>query len=284
MRKLIQVISIVLIILIVCVVIFVLMIDPLAKVYVEKSTAYALKVDTSLEEIDVGLLDGKVCMNKLTIGNPEGFETPYFMKTGVFDLKIEPKSIFSRTIEVDRFILDGLDINIEHKLTESNLSRILKNLKRLSSDEEKGVGKRDGKQYRINKIVIENVTAHFYIRGKSLSTRPVTVKIPKIVLNDVSSEESGLAIAEVVAKILPAILVEVVRRSEGLVPSDVVSDFRSQLVGFSEVILPRKVLKMRKVKLFQTLNQSQKGVKSKHKLKIPFLKIIPKTSDKQPDK
>jgi len=223
----------VLVVLVIVAVVAWLMIDAIAKAGVEKGATYALEVPTQVEKMRVSLLGGQIMMDGLKVANPQGFTTPYLMDSGRFNVVVRPGSLTSDTIEVSKFELDGLDINVEQRLTGSNVSKILDNLKRFDTGQ--GEGKKqetpegEAKKVRVNTIVIKNVVAHFHLLPE-LSPTPLTVKVPEIELTEVSSGDGGgVTTARLVAKVVPAILIAVAEQAKGTVPGDFLKGLDTQL-------------------------------------------------------
>lgn len=214
----------------------VLMINHIAKAGVERGSEYALGVPTSLEDIDVRLLRSEVQLNGLNISNPEGYSSPHLLHSGQFDLGVEGGTLMSDKVVVRHFVIDGLDINIEQKLAGSNISKILDNLKRFESGEKKPPESR--KTFVVNEVLIRNVTANFYLASDipGMEEKNVTVTIPEIKLTDVSSEDKGVVLGELIRRILPAILEAVVQEGGDLLPADFRQSLDQQLTGLNEAL------------------------------------------------
>ena len=171
--------------LILAVVLGVLLIDSIAKSGVQKGASYALGVQTTVDSVDVRLLDGQVIMKDLKIANPEGFDSPRLAHMGRFDIQGDPGSLFSDAVQISKLELAGLELHIEQTLGSSNVSKIMDNIKRLSKDKEASEG--PSKKVNVDLVVIKDVQAHFHLLGGP----PLSVEVPKIELKDVSSEDSG---------------------------------------------------------------------------------------------
>lgn len=196
----------------------------LAKMGLEKGATYALGVPTTVKSLHLGLLSGKLTIEGLKVANPEGFPGPYFMQSGRFDVQVQPSSLFSDTIVLDRFELDGLDIVFSQKLSGSNASKIMANLDRLSSGSKGQPATGKGRKIKVDKVLVRNVTAHFDLLPGLSPTGPVTVKVPEIELDGVASDQSGLAVGQLIAKLVPAILRQVLSQAKGVVPGNVLHD------------------------------------------------------------
>ena len=213
-----------------------LTIDSLAKTAVEKGSEHALGVRTTLDSMSVGLVRGHVGMSGLEVANPEGFQTPHLLQSGQFELEVRPGSLLSDTVEVPLLRLDGLDLNVEQQLAGSNVQRILEHLKRF------GGGPRDepaepGKKVQLDRVVIRNVTARFTMLPGLGDEGVIAVDVPEIELTHVTSENAGgVAIGEIVARVLPAILAAVFEEAQGQVPGSFLGDLDSQLADTQKAL------------------------------------------------
>lgn len=194
------------------------MVDSIAKTGIERGATYALGVDTRVDSVRLSLLKGELGMTGLVVSNPEGFKTPHLLKTGQLDLALRPGSVLEETVEINRFELDGVDLHLEQKPGTTNVSVILENIARLSGDktEEETKG---GKKVKVDRVVIRNVVAHIQVLPIGGEAATLTVKVPEIVLEDVTSDNAdGVAMSELVRRLVPAILAAVVDKGKGIVP------------------------------------------------------------------
>ena len=238
MKKVIRrIILAVLLFLVVCLVVAALTINSIAKAAVEKGGTYALGVPTSVDSISLSILRGRMKINGLRVANPEGFTSEHLMDSGLFHVELDPGSVLTDTVHIPIFTLDGLDVNIEQTLAGSNVSKILENLKRLDTgdaDEKKPKDKGEGKKFKIDRIVIKNVVAHFHMLG-GLAPGPITVKVPKIELTDVGSDDpDGVVVAELIRQIVPAILEGIVENAKGIIDADFLNDIGGELGNLAE--------------------------------------------------
>ncbi len=207
-------------------------IDVIAKTAVEKGSTYALGVETNLDSMSLSLLRGRMVMDGLRIANPEGFSDSHLMKSGTFDVDLDTGSIFSDTIVLNKFELDGLELNIEQRIGGTNVSKIMDNLKRFES--EKKDTEPSDKKVQIDTITIRNVVVHYSLAS---GLPPVTIKLPEIVLEDVASDDSGgIIVAELVGRMFVGILKAVIAESEGLVPGDLLKNVGGQVANVAEAV------------------------------------------------
>jgi hypothetical protein len=221
-------------------VLVVLLIDPIAKTAVEKGGTYAMGVDTKVDTMSIGLTSGDVKMVGLQVANPEGFKSDYLMKSGTFAVGVRPGSLMGQTVEVREFTLDGLDVNIEQTGAGTNISKIMDNLKKLSSKDQ-GAEKpkeqpSEGKKVSVNTITIKNVAAHFYLGGLT-GSKGITVKVPLIEMKGVTSDNAkGVAMHELVARVVPAILASILENAKGTVDTKFLGDMSGQLKGVADAL------------------------------------------------
>jgi hypothetical protein len=209
-------------------------IDPLAKAGVEKGGTTALGVETTVENLDLGLLDGTLTMNRLRVDNPKDYQADYLMQFERFDLALDSASVLTDTIKITKFEMDSLELNIEQKLGKSNISEVMEHLKKIGGEKkDQPAEEKKGKKLRVDRIVLRNVKATFSL----LSGPPVPVEVDEIVLENLTDENAqGLVIEELIARIIPAILKNVLEKSKGLVPSDFLNDLNSQVADVTKAL------------------------------------------------
>jgi hypothetical protein len=209
-----------------------LLVDRLAKTAIERGGTYALGVDTTVEDVDLKILDGTLRIDAMTVANPEGFDTPHAMRFDRFDFAIDTGSVLSDPVVMHNIELTGLDMHIEQKLTKSNIGTILENVRRFESkspEEKQEEG--SGKRIVVDRLVINEVTAHVHllsVLGGELE--PITVVVPRIELAGLTSDNAkGMLIGELFAKVIPAIIEAVLTAGEGKIPLPMLRDLRTQL-------------------------------------------------------
>ncbi len=194
-----------------------LWLDSIAKAAVERGGTYAMGVETTVAKVALQPFSGKMQMKGLKVANPEGFAGPHLMQTGTFDVELVPGSLLEDTVVLKKFELDGLDLYIDQQMPKSNISVIMDNLKKLGGDEPKEEEKSEGKKVQVDIITIRNVVAHV----KVLVGPEFTIKVPKIEMKNVTGDNAaGVALPELVARILPAVLAAVLEEGKGVLPAD----------------------------------------------------------------
>ncbi|MDP6380497.1 MAG: hypothetical protein QF662_04045, partial [Phycisphaerae bacterium] len=211
-----------------------------------------LGVDTRVDSLSISLLGGEIMIADLAVDNPEGFKAPHLMKLGRMELGVRAASLFSDTIEVRRFEIDGLEMNIEQTIGSNNLAPILANLRRLegNDDEEEGEEEGDkeeegnkggGKKMMVNRIVIRNVVANVELLPGMGQVGTKTIKIPEIVLENLTSENaSGILIGELSGRLVMAVITSIVDKHKELFSDklldNITGDIEAAAKGLESVI------------------------------------------------
>ncbi len=235
MKKLLRILLALVALIVVALTVAVLLIDSIAKAAVEKGASYALGVETTVEELDLSLTRGRLTMDGLRIANPPGFSSSHLMRSGRFDLELRTASIFGQTVELRKFEIDGLDVNIEQKLLGSNVSKVLENLKRFETAGD--ADEAPGKKVRVDRVIVRNVVAHFHLLPALAPAGPITVEVPEIELTGVTSDDAGgVVIGELVRRLIPKLLERIFQQAGGKVPGDFLDDFNTRLDPLIETV------------------------------------------------
>jgi len=219
------------VILVVVVGVILFRVNDIAKAGIQEGGKYALGVDTTVDSVDISLFGGTFAMADLQIANPAGFDAPFLMKNGKFNLALDTGSFWSDTIEVPLIELDGLDLHIIKKGDQNNISPILEHLKQFEGGEKAEEETGTGKKFIIRKLVIKNVKAHLDVPivGKK------TVAVPDIELTDLTQDNAGgLMMSEVMARLFPMITAAALQARGDLIPGDLAGVLQGDLSGVAK--------------------------------------------------
>ena len=222
--------------------IFVVMssIDSSARSAIEKGGTHALDVPTTLADIRVGLLSGKVSLKSLQIGNPAGFETPHFFRLQDGNVAVDLGTLLGNLIELPELTLSGIEMNLEKRDGKANYSVILDNLKRFQGDgatpEE---GKTDhadpaeeagGRKYIIRKVTLHDISVQADLLPIGGKLTRVPIKIEAIELENVGSDSSRqVLMSELMGLLTHAILTGIVQKAGDLIPADILGELSNGL-------------------------------------------------------
>ncbi len=230
MRKLWIILSGVVLLLIIAAVVAYLTIDSLAKAAVEKGGSYALGVDTRVGSASVSLLRGHLGLDNVTVANPSGYRSALLLKSGRWDVDAKTGSLFSDVIDVPRIGVSDIVVNIDRKAGGSNIQDVVNHITALGSGEKKEGGRR----VRIGTIEMKNITANVQLLATAGDSSVITVRIPEIVLNDVS--DKGVSVADVMARVFPAVIAAVLDKGKGIIPADLAADIGGSLSNAAKTL------------------------------------------------
>lgn len=204
--------------------------DTLAEGAVEKGGTWALGVETTLDDADVGLLTGSFALEGLRVANPPGFRSEPMLEMRWGGTELDVGSVFKDTIRVDNLTLEGIKLRLEQSAGKTNYGVIVDSLKRFESKDGKPS---EGKKYIIKEIVIHGVECVVDLLpiGGALTSTPV--KIPELRLADVGTESNqGVILAEVMSVVVKALFQAVAERGAGIPGlGDFTKDLGGQLGG-----------------------------------------------------
>ncbi len=210
------------------------MIDSIAVEVIERGGTYALGVETDVEGADVGLLGGTFSMDRLTVGNPEGYPSDWFMEVPSLDVALDTGTVTSDVIVLPTLSLGTVGVTLDGTGGTPNYRVILDNLKRFESGDGGDAPadpSSDGPKFVINSLVIEGAAVKVTnFTGVQQITGDVDVAVERIELKDVGSAEP-LSASELVSLIVKTVMSATVENAGGILPADLLDGIRGQLEG-----------------------------------------------------
>lgn len=197
-------------------------VDSIAKKAIEQGGEMALGVPTRLDGLHISLLGGQAELNGLQVSNPAGFNAPVFMAMGQGDVAISLGSLLGDTVQIPHVRLSGIRINLEQSGKKNNVEPILARTRSLAS--QKGDSKSQpassgsGKKFIIEYFSLDDVVVNANLELLGQESK-VNVTLPKIELRNLGAKEQGLPMAELVQKVVQAVLSTVQNSSAQLSPA-----------------------------------------------------------------
>ena len=215
------------IVLSVCVALAVLVVVGLVVVYaslgsiiktgVETVGPKATKAPVTVEKIDLALLSGRVEIQGIVVGNPEGFKTDSAFRLGSVRVRFDPRSVLTNTIHVKEVLIEAPQVTYEMSLKGSNVARIKKNVDEFAG---KVLPAGDGEEEAPpppppepaeggKKVIIDSVRVFdgkISLSATALGGNALPVPLPDIQLKDIGKESDGASIGDATSEVFDAVL------------------------------------------------------------------------------
>jgi hypothetical protein len=225
----------------------VLLIDVIARGAIAVAGTHALGTKTTVREASIGIVSGKTAIRGLEVDNPQGFmQTVKFVSLGEVAVDAGLSNFTGEKIVIDRVVISNLVVDIEKGADGTlNVNKIVDNLKKVAGEGKPADGAAgekpappaaETKEAVIRELRLEKVQVNLrnLVGGKD---GVVEVKLPDIVLRDLSSkggvdvlasEVSGVVIGSVMQAVVAANI-------EGL-GADVLGGLQGAVDGIGEAI------------------------------------------------
>jgi hypothetical protein len=189
------------------------------KTGIEKGGTYVLGVDVSLAGANFAPIKGGANLNKLVIGNPQGYANANMLEMD--DLKVDfnlREVLGGDTRHVKSIKIDGLRVFYEMKsLNQNNIKDILNNLPK--SDQpasEEPAPAEKGKPLTIGRLELTGAEVNAKILPVPGQADTMKFKLDPIVIENIGGE-SGASNAEIARKVLNALLNGIAKQIGGAV-------------------------------------------------------------------
>jgi uncharacterized protein involved in outer membrane biogenesis len=220
MKKVLKIVGVLVgVLVLVLVLVTVFLLGPAVRGVVTTGGPAVLGVPVEMGRTLIFPLRGKVHVNDVTIGNPEGFKSESLFRLGRFKVDMQPRSVFSDTIVINEIVISGVAITYETTGLRSNLGRLLDNLS--SADAPTGEGEAPaeesapaesggaGKKVIIERLVVEDVKLS--VAATLAGGKGITLPLSRIELNELGKRSGGITGAEAAAQVIKAITVGVTK-------------------------------------------------------------------------
>lgn len=150
--------------------------------------------------VDIALSQGRGTIDRLTVGNPEGFDTDYAVRIDAVEAALDVGSLAREAPVVTELLLDGVHINAEQRGDAINLTEIQENTT-ASSGEPAAGAEEEG---RIIVSLFRATNATLTITSELLGGAE-TVDLEDVVVRDVGGTQ-GAAYSEAAAAMLGPVI------------------------------------------------------------------------------
>ena len=169
----------------------------------------------TVDNIDLSLLRGRLAIDNLVLGNPEGYKTDSAISLGKVLVQLSPRSLFSDTIQIQEITIDAPQITYERSLTNSNIGKIQDHVKEFlpesdKDDKDKRDKEKDDKPSK--KVIIDQVSVtngQINLSATILQGKALPVMLPPVSMQDIGKEKQVNTV-EASAEILHHVLTSVI--------------------------------------------------------------------------
>jgi len=194
------------------------------RVGIETQATKTLNVGVSVDDIDVGVFQGKMGISGLAVNNPAGYKEEYFLKLGKGDVKVDIGSLMSDKVKIERIGLNGVDLTLEQKGMSSNLKDILDSMPK----GEKKPKAKDGKKLETDELEITDVNVTVKLGVLEGKGDTVNLKLAPIRMKNLGSD-GELDTGELAAQIVLAISKGIAEQGVGALPEEMLKNLEGSV-------------------------------------------------------
>jgi len=199
----------------------VLSIDFAAARVISSQGTSVLGAKTSVGGAHIALLGGTSSVSGLRVAQPADFGKGDMLSLDRTSITVRLSALMGERVEIDEVALTGLAVAIVGKDGKINLQEVADNVqKSMSGTSAKPAPSEEkpGKEVLIRKLVVRDIDVTATGMGMTVTGNPVKVRIPDIVLENVSSANAEDSItSEITSQVLQSVVAGVLKSNiEGL--------------------------------------------------------------------
>ena len=168
-----------------------------------------LGVPLNIDTVDISLLDGRGSIERLVIGNPEGFKTDNLFSVNFVELDLSIMSLFSGIVHIESIQVETPKFIFERNIQGSNLGILLERLKSQGNREASSISGEDSSnqsdlKFRVDACSIKNGSVQLNLGASA------ELPMPNLVIENIGTE-GGISAKDAIAEILGSVLRNVVK-------------------------------------------------------------------------
>jgi len=209
----------------------IVLVDKVVEAAVTEGVGYTTQQETRLASADLGLFSGDLALQGLEIENPPGFQDTPLLHVGRFQTVLDYERSSAERFEVDLVELQDLELALELKGTESNVTALLERLRSLrrkpadtgsepGEDPEPSTPPEAGPTVGIGSIVISGVKASLRVTAHPAIDGVYELEMPDVVLEDFDSSMDRATMIEWTAYVLEELLTSALSSGQGQFPAE----------------------------------------------------------------
>jgi hypothetical protein len=209
MKKLLKLILVLVLLLVIAIVFFA---GPVVRNTVNKVGPGIMGVPVTLGDAKVSLLQGRIQLKDLVVGNPDGFKTDSLFAMGALNIDIDMASLFTDTIVVREIAVIGPEVTYEMTLSGSNVGALQEKMAGDPAETTEAPAEAEapapadeaapGKKVVIEKFLLNEGQINLSL--PAMMGTAVPLPLPPVELTDIGKEKPA-GLTDVVGKIFGAI-------------------------------------------------------------------------------
>lgn len=166
---------------------------------IERYGGAATGTEVEVGGVDIALTQGRGTIDRLTIGNPEGFETEYAVRIENVGVALDVGSVASDVPVVTEVLLNGVHINAEQRGDATNLTEIQE-----AASGSGGAPEPGAEEGRIKILLFRATDARLTVTSE-LAGGSETVDLEDVVVRDIGGTQ-GATYSEAAAAMLEPVI------------------------------------------------------------------------------
>lgn len=181
--------------------------DSIVKNGIEVVGSNILGTGVTVLSVSVSPLNGRGTLRGLSIENPEGFDSDYFLQLDEVVLTMDPGSVFEDVIEIDTITIVRPQITYETRLTTSNIRQLIDNLSAGESAEPSAAALpgQEQTQDSAKRIIVREFRMLDPQLNLVAAVLNAPIPLPDIELNDVGTEDNSVTIAQAIRQVFSSL-------------------------------------------------------------------------------
>ena len=186
--------------------------NSIVKKSVETFTPKITQTTAQIDNVKISPFSGSGEIRGLVIGNPEGFNTPYAFKLSQVLIDLEPLSVFSECVVINKILIIGPEVTYEARLGGSNIAKIQQNIESFvgptsdsGEDRESPSDENKGKEIKIQLGEFLFQDGNINLSTTMLEGTSIPIPLPEIRLSEIGTDTDGASVNEISKEVFIAI-------------------------------------------------------------------------------
>lgn len=164
-----------------------------------------LGVDTSVERVYLSPIQGRLTLEGLHVGNPNGFHTDGMFDLSKVDVNLSMRSLFSDPLVVRHVVVEGMVVTYEQGLLHSNVGTLIDNLSGEKKPDEEEAKEPEEEKGEGRKVIIEKFSladSKVRVAMTGMMGLGLPIPLPGMELEGIGAKSGGATAKDVALELL----------------------------------------------------------------------------------